>query len=133
MSCFKTPACAPRCLEQITYCFNTTAFAEQFLDKFLAIFDPSEKIGQKVHHFIFKKNDKGLATMQYKYKCKNNAVYPRQFDKGMRFESEEHGVEVVPDCQPTKDIISKKNSGIILLCSKMVMAQAFKKNCPPSP
>ena len=83
---------------------------DEFFDKFLANFNPSEKNGQNVHHFIFKKNNKGLATMQYncKYKCCNNAVYiyPHQFNKIMRFESEEHGVGIVSDFHPTKDYIS---------------------------
>ena len=43
------------------------------------------------------------------------AVYPRQFDKGMCFESEEHGhgAGIVTDCHPTKDNISKENLNVI--------------------
>ena len=53
MACFKTPGCIPKCVEQICYCYDTSSLAETFLDQKLGGFDPSEKTGNKIHHFIF--------------------------------------------------------------------------------
>jgi hypothetical protein len=108
MSCFKTRGCIPRCVEQIRYYFDCSALDTDFLDKKLADFDPSEKTGRKVHHFVFKRNDEGRAVMTYKLKRSNDAVYPRQYDKGMPFESDDHGTGLVLDCKPLKDQLTKE-------------------------
>ena len=61
-----------------------------------------------MHHFIFRRNDEGKAVMSYKYKRYNDAVYPRNYDKGMPFESEEYGTGLILDCKPIKDQITKE-------------------------
>ena len=45
--------------------------------------------------------------MQYKYK-RLDTVYPRKYDKGSNFQSEQYGKGLVVDCKPTKDPVSKR-------------------------
>ena len=108
MACFKTPGCIPKCVEQICYCYDTSSLAETFLDQKLGGFDPSEKTGNKIHHFIFRRNCEGKTVMQYKYKRYSDAVYPRTKGEGSIFLSEQHGEGLVLSSTPTCDAITKK-------------------------
>ena len=121
---FLPPGCIPKCVEQITYCYNTSSLAEEFLDQKLGDFDPSEKTGNKIHHFIFKRNEQGKTIMQYKYKRYSDTVYPRKYDKGSNFQSEQYGTGLVVDC---KQKIQFLKNILELLCG--VSRRRWSKIC----
>lgn len=106
-SCFKTPGCIPRCVEQVRYCYDTKPLL-QFVDKHFQRFDLDEKTNDKVHYFVMKRDSVGKATMQYKLKRYSDAVYPRKFSFGDSFNCDNHGTGTIVDAQPYKDPIHKR-------------------------
>ena len=86
-----------------------------------------------MHHFIFRRNDEGKAVMSYKYKCYNDiidAVYLRNYDKGMPFESKEYGSGLILDCKLIKDQITKKTFWIYKVQFKMEDERVIRKIIP---
>ena len=106
-SCFKTPGCIPKCVEQVKYCYDTKPLL-QFVDQQFRRFDLDEKTNDKVHYFVMKRNSTGKATMQYKLKRYSDAVYPRKFSFGDAFKCDKHGSGTVVDTQPYKDPLNKR-------------------------
>ena len=107
MNCFKTPTSIPRCVEQISYCYDTTSL-KQILDQNFARFDLAEETFDKCHYFVFKRNKEGRACMQYKHKRYSDALMPRQFDVGSKYTSSVNGLGTVIACEPEKDVITKE-------------------------
>lgn len=77
MDCFRNKTFKPRAVEEVTYTFDWNSLAQEFLDPELAKFDLKEGTGDKVHHFIFEKNQEGKACMQYKVYRQHDPLYPR--------------------------------------------------------
>ena len=54
-----------------------------------------EKTGDNVHYFLFKKDNKGNAVLQYKMKRYSFAMWPRKYYEGQSFEHAEYGLGTV--------------------------------------
>ena len=101
--CFKTEKCIPKCVEQVECCYDTKPLYD-LLDKQLHRFDLHESTNDKVHHFIFRRNETGKCVMQYKLKRYSNAIYPRKYPSlGSKHESSEHGSGSVVNFEAMKD------------------------------
>ena len=103
----KKEGASPKCVEQIQWCHNTSSLTN-FSDKHLARFALPEKSGDNVHYFLFKRNKKGSAVMQYKMKRCSNAMWPRKYNPGDSYISSRYGKGIVTSCDPSKDDISKE-------------------------
>ena len=101
--CFKTEKCIPKCVEQVECCYDTKPLYD-LLDKQLHRFDLHESTNDKVHHFIFRRNETGKCVMQYKLKRYSNAIYPRKYPSlGSKHESSEHGSGSVVNFEAMRD------------------------------
>jgi hypothetical protein len=106
-SAFSTPTCAPNCVEEIDFTYDTSALND-YLDPFFSRFNLPEKTGDKVHYFVIRKNAGGKATLQYKLRRYSEALYPRKFQLGDDFESQTEGTGQVVNSQPHKDMFTKE-------------------------
>ena len=67
-----------------------------------------------MHHFIFRRNEIGKATLQYKIYRASVALYPREWVRsipgsdGQHYHSEKHGVGTILRMTPERDMHSKK-------------------------
>ena len=69
MTCFKTPASIPKCVENISFSYDTSL--RKILDKDFARFDLPEETLDKCHDFVVQRNKEGRACLQYKHKRYN--------------------------------------------------------------
>ena len=106
-TCFKTPGCIPRCIEQIQFCFDTQILSEKFLDPHFARFDLDEKTSNKTHYMKLTRNKQGKAVLQYKLKRYCDALYPRKFSVHDEFHCDKLGKGRVIEVQPMKDALTK--------------------------
>ena len=72
---FKKNGTTPQCVEQINYTYDTRILKD-LCDKHLVRFAVPEKTGDNVHYFLFKKDNKGNAVLQYKMKRYSFAMWP---------------------------------------------------------
>jgi hypothetical protein len=107
MTCFKTPASIPKCVENISFCYDTTSL-RKILDKDFARFDLPEETLDKCHYFVVQRNKEGRACLQYKHKRYSDALLPRKFDVGGTYFSPTNGIGTVIQCSPEKDVITKE-------------------------
>ena len=94
-------------MEQIKYTYDTRILKD-LCDKHLARFAVPEQTGDNVHYFLFKKDNKGNAVLQYKMKRYSFAMWPRKYHEGQSYEHAEYGFGTVCRCEPFKDPISKQ-------------------------
>ena len=107
-SCFQTPSCRPKCVEQITYCYDTSTLGK-CIDPKLARFALPEKTGDAVHYFLFRRNDEGVTTLNYKLKRYCDALEPRHFKKTDNFfDSETQKTGQIINCAAIRDITSNE-------------------------
>ena len=104
---FKKNGTTPQCVEQINYTYDTRILKD-LCDKHLVRFAVPEKTGDNVHYFLFKKDNKGNAVLQYKMKRYSFAMWPRKYHEGQSYEHAEYGFGTVCRCEPFKDPISKQ-------------------------
>jgi hypothetical protein len=123
---FKTKKCAPKCVEEIQYCYNTKPLT-QFLDRHLARFDLDEKSGDKIHHFTFRRRTDGKCVMQYKLKRYTDALYPRQYNLGDIYESSVHGKGRIQATGPFKDMATKEKFWEYTICYKKDAEVIYEK------
>jgi hypothetical protein len=107
LSAFTTPGCIPRCVEEIRYCYDTSTLVDS-LDPYLARFNLHESTGDKVHYFLIRKNVNEKATLQYKLRRYSDALYPRKYQLGDEFFTEENEVGQVISSSPHRDPFSKQ-------------------------
>jgi hypothetical protein len=105
-SAFSTPGCVPKCVEEIQYCYDTSSLTD-YLDPSFSRFNLHECTGDKCHYFLIRKDSNGNATLQYKLKRYSNALYPRKFQVGDDFETEETVGQVV-NSTPHRDEFTKE-------------------------
>ena len=83
-------------------------YSERPLRQTCSRFAVPEKTGDNVHYFLFKKDNKGNAVLQYKMKRYSFAMWPRKYHEGQSYEHAEYGFGTVCRCEPFKDPISKQ-------------------------
>jgi hypothetical protein len=107
--CFKTEKCIPKHVEQIQYCYDTKKLSKEFMDKNIRRFDLDEETDDKVHHFIFRRNDEGKCIMNYKLKRYQHALYPRRYPHvGATHISPDQGPGTVVNFEAFRDEGSKQ-------------------------
>ena len=98
---FKKNGTTPQCVEQINYTYDTRIL-KYLCDKHLVRFAVPEKTGDNVHYFLFKKDNKGNAVLQYKMKRYSFATWPRKYHEGQSYEHAEYGFGTVCDVNLSK-------------------------------
>lgn len=106
-SCFTKELCIPKCIERVQYTYDTSSLAAS-MDPHIARFALDEKTGHNVHSFSFFLNSSSEAVMQYKMKRYSDAVYPRPYDVGSKFEITSNSTGVVVKCSAHRDSTTKK-------------------------
>ena len=106
-SCFKTPGCIPKYVEQVNCCYDTRILEDKFLDKHLARFDLNECTGDKTHYLVMRRDEQGKAVMQYKLKRYSDALYPRMYNINDDFHCQKLGTGTVVEAKPQKDPVTK--------------------------
>ena len=107
MTCFNTPTSIPKCVENISFCYDTTSL-RKILDKDFARWTYQKKTLDKCHDFVVQRNKEGRACLQYKHKRYSDALLPRKFDVGGTYYSPTNGIGTVIQCSPEKDVITKE-------------------------
>jgi hypothetical protein len=102
LSCSKAP---PKCVEQIQYCYDCSIIEELF-DQDIARFNLKEKTGDKLHYFLFWKDNVKGPVMQYKIYRSNEALYPRKYMPNCQYEFPGFGMGKVMSTTPERDVVT---------------------------
>ena len=107
MTCFNTPTSIPKCVENISFCYDTTSL-RKILDKDFARLTYQKKLLTSATTLLFRETKKVVLACNTSTNVILMPFCPRKFDVGGPYYSPTNGIGTVIQCSPEKDVITKE-------------------------
>jgi hypothetical protein len=124
---FSSSKTAPKCVEQIQYCFDCSVI-EEHVDKHIARFNLKEETGDKCHYFLFWNDSVKGPVMQYKIYRSNEGLYPRKYMPNCQYEFSGFGMGKVISTTPEKDFLTNEKFWRTKVCFRNDDGSEFEES-----